>query len=160
MVSLSTEQFKELLEAVNKQSEKWGSFSGYRSRFNGERNPVKVEEFISAVTPYKTVESISDANAVNGMPMLLEGEAVELWHGVKSKATTFADIEMRLRDAFSPPKPTWRIYAKINESKQQKNEPTDAFMYKERSFFSQLDKITDEADQIYMVCLVRLISTL
>ncbi|XP_073814318.1 activity-regulated cytoskeleton associated protein 2-like [Musca autumnalis] len=109
MVSLSTEQFKELLGAVNKQSEKCGSFSGCRSRYNGELNPVKVEEFISEISTYKTVESISDANAVNGMSMLLEGDDAEWWRGVKSKATTFADVVKMIRDAFSPPKPVLRF---------------------------------------------------
>uniref|UniRef100_A0A1I8N1W3 Uncharacterized protein n=1 Tax=Musca domestica TaxID=7370 RepID=A0A1I8N1W3_MUSDO len=139
MVSLSAEQFKELLRAANKQSERCGSFSGCRSSLNGERNPARVKEIISAVTTYKTVESILDANAANGMPMFL------------AKATTFADLVKMFRDAFSPPKSAWRIYAEIYNSKQQKNERTDTFICKKRLLFSQLDKIPDEADQFDMV---------
>lgn len=151
MVSLSTEQFERLLSAVNRPSEKCGSFSGCSARYNGERNPTKVEEFISAISTYKAVENISDANAVNGMPMLLEDDAAEWWRGVKQNAKVFADVIKMLRDAFSPPKPAWRIYAELNETKQQKSEPTDSFIRKKRTLFAQLPRVPSEADQIDMV---------
>lgn len=56
-----------------------------------------------------------------------------------------------LREAFSPPKPAWRVYAEINEAKQQKNEPTDTFITKKRSLFAQLTNEPAECDQIDMV---------
>lgn len=151
MVSLSTEQFERLLSAVNQPSGKCGSFSSCSARYNGDRNPSKVEEFISAISTYKTIEGISDTNAVNGMPMLLEGDAAEWWRGVKLSAKTFADVVRMLRESFSPPKPAWRIYAEINELKQQKNEPTDSFIRKKRALFSQLSSCPAESDQIDMV---------
>lgn len=65
-----------------------------------------------------------DDNAVSGMTILLEGDAAEWWRGVKLKATTFADVIKMLREAFSRPKPAWRVYEEISEAKQQKNELT------------------------------------
>lgn len=151
MVSLSTEQFERLLGAVNKRSERCGSFSSCSARYNGERNPSKVEEFISSISTFKVVENISDSNAVNGMPMILEGEAAEWWRGVKSSAKTFNDVIRMLRESFSPPKPAWRVYAEINEGKQQKREATDSFIRKKRALFAQLPNCPAEADQMDMV---------
>lgn len=150
MVSLTTEQFESLLSAVSKSSEKCGSFSGCSARYNGERCSVKVEEFISAITTYQVVEGIADANAVNGMPMLLQGDAAEWWRGAKSKAKTFSDVLKMLREAFAPPKPAWRIYAEIYEQKQSKNEPTDTFIRKKRTLFAQLVEVPTESSQIDM----------
>ncbi|XP_073819911.1 activity-regulated cytoskeleton associated protein 2-like [Musca autumnalis] len=118
MVSLTTEQFESLLRSINRPSEKNVSFSGCSARYNGERCSTKVEEFISAITTYQLVEDVADANAVNGMPMLLQGDAAEWWSGVKGKAKTFKDVTKMLREAFAPPKPAWRIYAELFELKQ------------------------------------------
>lgn len=52
MVTLSTEQFERLLSAVNQPSENYGSFTNCSARYNGERNPSNVEEFISAISIY------------------------------------------------------------------------------------------------------------
>ena len=148
MATLTTEQFQKLVDQVNQPSARFGSFSSCTSRFNGERNPSKVEEFISAISTYKLVENITDENAVNSMPMLLEGDAAEWWRGVKASAEKFSDVTRMIRDAFSPPKPAWRIYAEINETKQQISEPTDSFIRKKRALFSRLEKVPDESDQI------------
>lgn len=151
MVSLSTEQFERLLSAVNQPSEKCGSFSGCAVRYSGERSPSRVEEFISAISTYKVMENITDTSAVNGMPMLLEGDAAEWWRGVKAKARTFDDVVKMIRESFSPPKPAWRVYAEVNEVKQHKGEPTDTFIRKKRALFSQLTKCPAESDQIDML---------
>ncbi|XP_073821305.1 activity-regulated cytoskeleton associated protein 2-like [Musca autumnalis] len=113
MVSLTTEQFESLLRSINRPTEKNGSFSGCSAIYNGERCSAKVEEFISAITTYQLVEGVADANAVNGMPMLLQGDAAEFWSGVKAKAKTFKDVIEMVREAFAPPKPAWRVYAEL-----------------------------------------------
>ncbi|XP_075157626.1 activity-regulated cytoskeleton associated protein 2-like [Haematobia irritans] len=138
MVSLTTEEFKQLLESVGRSNTRIGSFSNCTARFDGERNPSKVEEFISAITTFKVVENINDENAVSSMPMLLEGDASEWWRGVKTSSFRFSDVITMLREAFSPPKPAWRVYAEINEARQQMNEPTDSFIRKKRALFSRL----------------------
>uniref|UniRef100_A0A1I8MWI2 Ty3 transposon capsid-like protein domain-containing protein n=1 Tax=Musca domestica TaxID=7370 RepID=A0A1I8MWI2_MUSDO len=140
MVSLTTEQFKQLIESVDRSNARVGSFSKCTARYDGERNPAKVEEFISAITTFKVVENINDETAVSGMSVLLEGDASEWWRGVKTSALRFDDVITMLRKAFSPPKPALRINAEINEAKQQMNEPTDSFTKKERALFSRLPK--------------------
>ena len=151
MVTLSTEQFQKLLEQVNTPNIRVGSFCTCTSRFDGKRDPSKVEEFISAISTFKLVENISDENAVNSMPMLLEGDAAEWWRGVKSNMSTFEDVVRMIREAFSPAKPAWRIFCEIYEGKQQFSEPTDSFIRKKRALFSRLDKNVAEEDQIDMV---------
>ncbi|XP_036322142.1 uncharacterized protein LOC118736151 [Rhagoletis pomonella] len=122
MTTFTNEQFERLMQAVGQVNERPGSFSRCTARYTGERSSAKVEEFIAAIMTFKTVEKISDADAISGMPMVLEGDAAEWWRGVKSKANAFSDEIRMLREAFSPPKPSWRIYVEIFESKQQKNE--------------------------------------
>lgn len=151
MANLTGEQFSELLQAINQSNQRLGSFSSCTARFNGERSSTKVEEFLAAVLTFKAVEKISDSDAINGMPMVLEGDAAEWWQGVKSKAEAFSDVVHMLRQAFSPPKPSWRIYVEIFESKQQRNEPTDTFIRRKRALFSQLTNVPAEADQLDIV---------
>ena len=154
MVSLTTEQFKQLLETVNRPNARPGSMSNCTARFNGERVPSKVEEFISTVSTFKQrlkVEHVTDENAINGMPILLEGDAAEWWRGVKSNAATFADVVRMIRESFSPPKPAWRVFAEISEHKQQLNEPTDSFIRKKRALFATLEDKPLESMQIDMV---------
>lgn len=146
--SLTTEQFERLMQAVAKANVKSGTYSHCTARYNGERDPVKLEEFIAAITTFKTVEKIEDDDAINSMPMLLLGDASEWWSGVKNKARKFEDVVRMLRESFCPPKPAWRIYAEIFEAKQQKNEATDTFIRKKRALFAKLPKIPLESDQI------------
>ena len=87
-------------------------------------------------------------DAVNSIPMLLERNAADWWQGVKTQTETFDDVVRMLREAFSPPKPDWRVYAEIYESHQQKNEPTDSCIRRKRSLFAQLKTPLNEAQQI------------
>lgn len=151
MVTLSTEQFQQLLSTVAQQSERCGSFSSCLARYNGVRDPAKVEEFIAAISTYKLVENISDGNAVNGMPMLLEGEAAEWWRGVKDSAKKFDDVIKMLRQTFSPKRLAWRIYAEIYEIRQQNKQATDSFVSRKRVLFAELPSPPEEADQIDMI---------
>ncbi|XP_058981086.1 activity-regulated cytoskeleton associated protein 2-like [Musca domestica] len=146
--SLTTEQFETLVKAVAAANVKVGTFSHCSARYNGEKDSTKLEEFISAITTFKTVENIGDMEAINSMPMLLLGDASEWWSGVKSKAKKFDDVVNMLRDSFCPAKPAWRIYAEICEGKQQKNEATDVFIRKKRALFAKLPKVPSENDQI------------
>ncbi|XP_073811718.1 activity-regulated cytoskeleton associated protein 2-like [Musca autumnalis] len=138
--SLTTEQFEKLVKAVAAANVKVGTFSHCTARYNGEKDSTKLEEFISAITTFKTVENIGDADAINSMPMLLLGDASEWWSGVKSKAKKFDDVVKMLRDSFCPAKPAWRIYAEIFEGKQQKNEAADVFIRKKRALFAKLPR--------------------
>ncbi|XP_036334784.1 activity-regulated cytoskeleton associated protein 2-like [Rhagoletis pomonella] len=148
MTQFTTEQFERLMQAVGHFNTRAGSFSNCTARYGGERESTKVEEFIAAVATFKAVEKINDADAIIGMPMILEGDAAEWWRGVQEKAKAFDDVVRMLREAFSPLKPSWRIYGDIFECKQQKNEPTDTFVRKKRALFSQLTNVPNEADQI------------
>lgn len=80
-----------------------------------------MEGFIASVSTFTMVKNINDADAINGIPLLLEGDAAGWWRGVKDQVSTFTDVIRMLRESFSPAKPAWRIYSEIMESKQQKN---------------------------------------
>ena len=68
MTTLTTAHFEHLMEAVTSCNVKTGSFTSCTARYNGERNSSRVEEFIASISTFKTVEKISDVDAVNSMP--------------------------------------------------------------------------------------------
>ncbi|XP_036339776.1 activity-regulated cytoskeleton associated protein 2-like [Rhagoletis pomonella] len=104
----------------------------------GQRDPVAVEKFVAAITVYKDIEKIPDADALRGMPLLLEDYAATWWIGVKESVSTFTDAIELIRATFSPPTPDWKTYLSVFEHKQQVREASDSFICKKRLLFSQL----------------------
>ena len=131
-MALSEEQLQELLRR------KKGSFSQCWEKFNGEHDPVKVEAFIAKINVFKDVEYITDEEAIRGFPLLLEGNAVRWWQGVKEEAATWEDVLDLIRSAYAPAKPAYRIYLEIHESRQKEKETTDDFICKKRALIAQL----------------------
>ncbi|XP_017466738.1 PREDICTED: uncharacterized protein LOC108359398 [Rhagoletis zephyria] len=115
-----------------------------------QRDPSAVEEFIAAISVYKDIERISDADALRGVPLLLEEYAATWWIGVKDTVATFEEAVELIRTTFSPPMPDWKIYIKFFEQKQQTREATDSFICKKRLLFSQLSDPISEAVQLNM----------
>lgn len=140
MATFTEEQFQLLVAKMTatQQANKKGSFSTCTARFSGQRDPLKVEEFIATINVYKDIEAISDAEAVRGLPLLLEDNAVTWWQGIKDEAVTWNDAIKLLRNAFAPLKPAYRIYIEIFEERQSAEESTDNFICKKRALLSQL----------------------
>lgn len=59
------------------------SFAKCTSRFNGERNHDRVEEYITAITIFKKIENIGNDDAVEGLGQLLVDTASTRCQGVK-----------------------------------------------------------------------------
>ena len=144
MVSFSGEQFKQLMEQMlqNNQQPRLiptaASFSSCTARYRGERDPVKLDEFVTTISVYKDVLKISDEDAITGIPLLLEDFAVTWWQGVKDDITTWAEALTALRNAFAPTRPSHMIYAEIFEKKQPKGQLTDEFICHKRALISLL----------------------
>lgn len=149
-VSLSESQFSHLLGNSVRQESR-STFSSCSARFNGGRSTAKVEDFIATILVYKEAENMSDSMALLSLPLLLEGYASSWWQGVKFEAGTFSDAIALLRDAFSPPKPDWRIYSEIFQDKQRPYESTDSFVCRKRSLFAQLKERLPESTIINMI---------
>ncbi|XP_036347232.1 activity-regulated cytoskeleton associated protein 2-like [Rhagoletis pomonella] len=107
MATFSPEPFSQILEAISSGG-KNGSFTQCTSRFTGQWDPVAVEEFVAAITVFKDIEKIPDADALRGMPLLLEDYAATWWIGVKESVSTFTDAIELKRATFSPPTPDWK----------------------------------------------------
>lgn len=112
MATFSPDQFSQILAAIA-GGNKCGSFTQCTARFRGQRDPSAVEEFIAAISVYKGIERISDADALRGMPLLLEEYAATWWIGVKDTVATFEEAVVLIRTTFSPPMPDWKIYINI-----------------------------------------------
>lgn len=103
MAAFSDAQFQQFLATltVNQQANSKGSFSRCSTRFKGERDPVKVEEFIATIKVYKDIERIDDAEAMQGLPLLLEENAATWWQGVKDEANNWENAIKLIRDSRS-----------------------------------------------------------
>ncbi|KAF2903455.1 hypothetical protein ILUMI_02731 [Ignelater luminosus] len=90
----------------------------------------------SAVEIYKDCMHVSDANALKGLPMLLEGFTATWWQGVKVTTTSWKDALDLLRVTYE----------------QDSKTPTDIFICQARAIISQLPPDTlPEAVKLDMV---------
>ena len=152
LIGLTERQFSELLGNIqSRQSSRITTFSSCTARFNGGRNVSKVEDFIATILVFKDAEDVPDFYALTSFPLLLEGYASAWWQGVKNEARCFDDAIDLLRNAFSPPKPDWRIFAEIFQDKQKVNENTDVFVCRKRRLFAQLKEKVSEKMIINML---------
>jgi hypothetical protein len=151
-VQMTNEQFLQLLNRINGEGQRNPRhFTQCTARFDDKRSNSAVEEFITAITIFKTVENIADADALAGLPLLLTGEANQWWNGVKTRAPTFNDAIQLIRSAFAPRRPNFRIFAEIFAHAQPENMATDQYVTIQRDRFSQMTRELDEVWQIDIV---------
>ena len=119
------------------------SISSCTARFQGSRNDQKVQDFITKTSVFKKLENISDADAITGLPLLLEGEASTWWKLVeKADNLTWTQAVEMIRKKFSARKPAYRVYMEIFEDFQKQGELTDIFISRKQALFPQLPKPT------------------
>ncbi|KAL0861270.1 hypothetical protein ABMA27_008831 [Loxostege sticticalis] len=133
-VNLSEEQFSQLLATLNNRR---STLASCKASFDGTKNSEVVEAFLAAVRIFKKNETISDADALDGLPLLLHGEATVWWQGVKGKTTSWSEFEKQLRENFAPRTPECLIYNEIISEKQGEQD-TASFIARKRMLFSQL----------------------
>lgn len=137
-VQMTEEQFVRMMRYITEGYVSSGNFSRCTARFKGSREEEEVENFIKTVECYKTVKKISEEDAIQGFPVLLEDFAAAWWQGVKQEAKTLGDALKLVRQHFAPAKPDYKIYMEIFETNQQPGEASDTFICEKRSLFSQL----------------------
>ncbi|XP_072384614.1 activity-regulated cytoskeleton associated protein 2-like [Diabrotica undecimpunctata] len=150
-VNLTSEQFQALLNTIARPISDSGSLAKCASRFDGSKG-ADVKAFIDAVEIYKECTHVSDANALKGIPMLLDGFAATWFQGVKNTVNTWASAINLLRSTFGPQKPAYRVYRELFSTEQDAKTPCDIFVCKARAIIAQLpaDTLT-EATQLDMV---------
>ncbi|KAH8401144.1 hypothetical protein KR009_003181, partial [Drosophila setifemur] len=115
-----------------------GSFSACTHKFGGARSHDEVEEFITNISIYKELESISDENALKGLSLLFFGLASTWWQGVRKEATTWKAATELIREHFSPTKPAYQVYMEFFQKKQEDTDPIDTFVVQKRALLAQL----------------------
>ncbi|KAH9639661.1 hypothetical protein HF086_017655 [Spodoptera exigua] len=135
-VNMSDAQFEALLARL--PPGRHGSFATCNARYTGVKNSEEVEAFLAAASVFKQIENISDAEALTGIPLILQGEAAVWWQGVKHQVTTWKNFKERLRHAFAPKKPAYRLYQEIVGIKQDFETSTENFIAQKRMLFAQL----------------------
>lgn len=110
-----------------------------------------MNEFITNSTFYKESEGITDANALLGLPLLLEGNANTWWQGIKAQVTTWKQATELLKEEFAPSKPDYKIYAEIFRQPQGEGFPTGPFITTKRALFADLKNPQTEEVQLDMV---------
>lgn len=156
---MSAEQFQTLLKTITEtridttQTQvSTGSFSNCTASFDGKRCFTTVEAFITTVSIYKDIEKITDADALQGLPLLLPHNASIWWQGVKNSGNTWRAAIDLIRAAFSPSKPAHQIYIDIFAERQNKHDSIDEFICKKRALLAQLpNNRHDERTQLDMI---------
>lgn len=112
--SFSDEQFGYLLGVLASRNDlvlqKSGSFASCTARFDGSRNTAVVEAFLSTISTYKKIEAISNDNAIEGLTLLLIGEASIWWLGVKDTITSWQEAVSLIRSTFAPKRRAYLVY--------------------------------------------------
>ncbi|KAK5649458.1 hypothetical protein RI129_000487 [Pyrocoelia pectoralis] len=144
-ITMTNEQFQELLQNIRLPtadnnavvlSTRSGNFAKCLSRFDGSKYS-DVKAFIDAIEIYKDCSDVSDANALKGLPMLLDGFAAT-WQGVKTTIDTWEAAIMLLIHTYGPTKPPHKVYRELFKSEQDARTPTDVFICNSRSILAQL----------------------
>ncbi|XP_061712794.1 activity-regulated cytoskeleton associated protein 2-like [Cydia pomonella] len=147
-ISMSTEQLQQLvtsLTAAALQAATGGvktttvSFANVSFSYDGTRESIRLEEFLSAASVYKKVNNdMSDEAAIMSLPLVLKGEASTWWQGVKDSITCWTDFEARLRHAFAPKISGVQIFQEVFSRKQPADMLTETFIAKNRALLTQL----------------------
>ncbi|KAF5300273.1 hypothetical protein FQA39_LY11130 [Lamprigera yunnana] len=136
-VTMSNKQFQALFQNFHKANlmsvlaPKDGNFLKCASRFIGNKGS-DVVVFIDAIEVYKDCINISNANALPGLSMLLDGFTASRWQGVKDSesADSWTCSLDLLRLTFGAKKPPHRVYRKVFSQEQDFKTPTDVFVCK------------------------------
>ncbi|XP_047990754.1 activity-regulated cytoskeleton associated protein 2-like [Leguminivora glycinivorella] len=150
-ISMTEEQLQRIIAALAPASRQ-GSFARCNAVYDGTGDNETVETFLSAIKVYKKIENIDDENALEGLTLLLKGDAAVWWEGAKSDVKSWTDFEDRLRHAFAPKIPADILYQRIIELKQDAKTPTEKFVAKKRALIAQLPApIPPETHQLHMI---------
>ncbi|XP_047021785.1 activity-regulated cytoskeleton associated protein 2-like [Helicoverpa zea] len=150
-VSFSDDQFRDLLGVLASRNDQvlqksgsfascTGSFASCTARFDGSRNTAVVEAFLSTISTYKKIEALSNDNAIEGLTLLLIGEASIWWLGVKDTITSWQEAVSLIRSTFAPKRPAYLVYDEIVCDKQQSPVGTELFVAKKRALMEELPK--------------------
>ncbi|XP_038211455.1 uncharacterized protein LOC119831956 [Zerene cesonia] len=153
---MANEKFQTRLETI--VAAKRGTFATCNFTYDGKRDCDKVDAFLAAATVYKTAEKMSDLDALQGLPLLLRGEAAEWWQAVKHGVSKWEDFSNKLRHTFVPSPPAFMIYHQITHEIQDATTTTEAFISRKRELFSLLPPpALTETQQIDLIfALIRL----
>ncbi|XP_028158503.1 activity-regulated cytoskeleton associated protein 2-like [Ostrinia furnacalis] len=145
-VSFTDDQFRDLIGVLASRNfaplspSKPGSFALCTAHFDGTRDAALVEAFLSTITTFKKIEFVSDSNAIEGLTLLLTGEASIWWLGVKDDITSWSEAITLLRTTFAPKRPAYKIYEEIVCIKQSQPRGTELFVAKKRALMAELPK--------------------
>lgn len=113
------------------------NFTKCHSRFAGGKDE-DVESFINAIGIYKDCLNITDADALKGLPMLLDGQAGTWFRGAQSLMKDWDDALKGLRHAFGKNLPPHKIFKELFAKQQGDQERTDKYVSTCRALLAQL----------------------
>lgn len=160
LVQISMDQLRLLLESVGQQTSSRitpGSFSKCTTRFSGTTD---VHAFVDTISIYKDCESISDANALRGLTMLLEEPALTWWYGVKDTTQSWEDAVALLKSTYGPDRPVHKILKEFFSKEQIDAQNTELFVAGKRALIAKIPQTsrpveTFQIDMVYALLLQR-----
>lgn len=123
---------------VSQQQPQKNTMAACRVRFSGQQHSEAVEEFLNGVQTFKTLEKITDEDALKGVSLLFTDTASLWWQGIRKEVTTWQDCLDVLKEHFAPRKPPHQIYKEIFSDAQDNNTGLNLFIIRKRALFAQL----------------------
>lgn len=148
-MALNAQQIQQLIDALQNRNRL--GMTSCKASFDGSKELYKVEAFINEVKIFKTTEHISDADALQGLPLLFKKDAAIWWEGIRTTIINWDGAITSLRNAYAPPLKNYQLYTKIIESKQIENETTEKYICRQRALITRLQQNHDEITQIDLV---------
>ncbi|XP_045474012.1 uncharacterized protein LOC123680256 [Harmonia axyridis] len=111
------------------------------ARYSGEKDLEKVREFLQVVDLYKSVEGISDKEALDSLPLVLTGEAITWLRGIGTLVKTWKEAKDAIETQFAPKREAYKIFRDIFATPQREGEPLDAFLNKKRSLLAEITAV-------------------
>lgn len=148
-MALNAQQIQQLIDALQNRNRL--GMTSCKASFDGSKELYKVEAFINEVKIFKTTEQITDADALQGLPLLFKKDAAIWWEGIRTTIITWDGAITSLRNAYAPPMKNYQLYTKIIESKQIENETTEKYICRQRALITRLEQNHNEITQIDLV---------
>ena len=101
---ISPELLTSIMTAVYERAQQPSSNSSMARcpvTYDGTRDATVINDFTSRSELFRDVERIPKADALKGLPLLLQGEAQTWWQGTKSSITSWDDALRQIHAAFA-----------------------------------------------------------
>ncbi len=115
------------------------------------KDPSRVAAFLRQVEDYRLAKEVTEAAALRSFALILQGPALDWWHGKRDQIHSWADFTDVLRTSYQPWEYDFQILDEIRARKQQRGETINEYSVVIRELFLRMRRPPDENEQIQRI---------